>query len=117
MYLVTALLFASAHAAADSLGTVRGRVADAAAAASPFPVLRPFGRMQLAPIQHMDKRSPGKRARDDVVTNVDGEFRLTVRRMHVRWIVIAVPNGDRNPQKAPDYWRLEICLPSMDRMT
>ncbi len=64
----------------------------------------------------MDERPSRKPARDHAVANVDGDLVLTLRRVKVRRIVVAVQNSDRNPQKTTDHGHLEIYFPVGDRI-
>lgn len=54
------------------------------------------------PFQYMGKRSSGKLAVDNAIYDVDCDLILAIDRMVMRWIMIAIEDGNSDPKEAAD---------------
>jgi len=64
-----------------------------------LPISQQLVAVKLEPLEHVAQRAPRELAGHLAVLDLDRDLVLAVRRVEVRRIVVAVQDGDRDPQE------------------
>ncbi len=62
--------------------------------------------MLLIPLQDVRERSSWELASDNAISNVDGDFIISIDGMKMGWIMVAIEDGDGNPKETTDDWHI-----------